>query len=101
MHKYIVKAEVETDRLIDNKFRFRNVKHGIYVLYVNVSGYTKEDACNIARSFCELFVPYNNHDLVKITYVRAKRDDCDIMFDYFVGRCSYKCYVDFESIEKN
>lgn len=101
MHKYIVTAEVETDTLIDNCFEVRSVNHNKYVLYLNVSGYTKHDAHEIARAFCELFVPNNNPDLVNVTHIQANREDCDIMFDYFVGRCSYKCYVDFESIEKN
>lgn len=101
MHKYIVTAEVETDTLIDNCFEVRNVKHNKYVLYLNVSGYTKHDAHKVARSFCELFVPNHNPDLVNVTHIQANSKNCDIMFDYFVGRCSYKCYVDFESIEKN
>lgn len=101
MHKYIVKAEVETDTLLDVEFNFRAVKYNKYVLYLNVSGYTKEDAYNVARSFCELFVPNNNPDLVNVTHIQVNSENCDIMFDYFVGRCSYKCYVEFESIEKN
>lgn len=101
MHKYIVKAEVKTDRLIDNEFRLRSIEHGIYVLYLNVSGYTKEDAYNIARSFCELFVPNNDSNFVKIEHIQTNINNHGHILDYFVGRISYKCYVNFQSIEKN
>ena len=100
MHKYIVKAEVETDTLISECFTLKNVNYDNYCLLLNVSGYTKYDANKIARSFCELFAKDNNPNLVNITEVKANTIKHD-HFDYYVGRNSYKCYVNFQSIEKN